>query len=49
MTNVSWKLGVSGDFATASNWSPAAVPGPTDDVTIGAKGTYIVTSSADEL
>ena len=35
-------------FCDASNWSPAAVPGPTDDVTIGAKGTYIVTSAADE-
>jgi hypothetical protein len=48
VTNVSWKFGVSGDFATASNWSPAAVPGPADDVTIGTKRTYTVTSSANE-
>ena len=45
---ISWRQGVSGDFATASNWNPAAVPGPVDDVTIGAKGTYTVTSSVNE-
>jgi hypothetical protein len=45
---ISWQQGVSGDFATASNWSPATVPGPGDDVLIGAKGTYTVTSSIDE-
>jgi hypothetical protein len=48
-SNVSWTRGVSGDFATASNWTPAGIPGPADDVTIGARGTYTVTSSADEL
>jgi hypothetical protein len=47
--NVSWKLGVSGDFATASNWNPAAVPGPTDDATIAARGIYTVTSSINEI
>ena len=46
--NISWRQSVSGDFATASNWNPAAVPGPADDATIGAKGTYTVTSSIDE-
>jgi hypothetical protein len=46
--NITWRLGVSGDFATASNWNPAAVPGPADDVTIGVKGTYTVTSSASQ-
>ena len=45
---ISWTQGLSGDFATASNWNPAAVPGPGDDATIGAKGTYTVTSSVDE-
>jgi hypothetical protein len=45
---ISWQQGVSGDFATASNWSPATVPGPGDDVLVGAKGTYTVTSSIDE-
>jgi hypothetical protein len=46
--NISWRQGISGDFATASNWNPAAVPGPADDATIGAKGTYTVTSSVNE-
>jgi hypothetical protein len=46
--NISWRLDVSGDFATASNWVPAVVPGPADDVTIGVKGTYTVTSSISE-
>ena len=45
---ISWRQGVSGDFATASNWNPAAVPGPADDARIGAKGTYTVTSSINE-
>jgi hypothetical protein len=46
--NISWRSGVSGDFATGTNWKPAVVPGPADDVTVGAKGTYTVSSSADE-
>jgi hypothetical protein len=46
--NIFWARGVSGDFATASNWNPAAVPGAADDVTIGVKGTYTVISSANE-
>ena len=45
---ISWRLGVSGDFATASSWNLAVVPGPADDATIGVKGTYTVTSSVDE-
>ena len=43
-----WARGISGDFATASNWNPAVVPGPADDAIIGAKGTYTVTSSVNE-
>jgi hypothetical protein len=46
--NIFWARGVSGDFATASNWNPAVVPGAADDVTIGVKGTYNVISSANE-
>ena len=46
--NIFWTRGVSGDFATASNWNPAVVPGAADDVTIGVKRTYTVTSSANE-
>ena len=46
---ISWKQkGVSGDFATTSNWDPATIPGPADDAIIGARGTYTVTSSVDE-
>ena len=45
---ISWRKSISGDFATASNWNPAAVPGPADDVLIGAVGAYTVTSSVDE-
>jgi hypothetical protein len=46
---ISWSKGVSGDFARASNWSPSLVPGPVDDVLIGAKGSYTITSSTDEI
>ena len=46
--NISWRFDVSGDFATGTNWNPAVVPGPADDVTIGVKGKYTVTSSAAE-
>jgi hypothetical protein len=45
---ISWAHRVSGDYATSSNWSPAVVPGPSDDVSIGLNGTYTVTSAADE-
>ena len=48
-SNVAWARGRSGDFATASNWNPAEVPGPANDVTIGVKGNYTVTSAADEI
>ena len=43
-----WTRGISSDFATTSNWIPAAVPGPADEAIIGANGTYTVTSSVDE-
>jgi hypothetical protein len=45
---ISWAHRANGDFATASNWSPTVVPGPSDDVSIGVNGTYTVTSSVDE-
>ena len=45
---VSWAHRVSGDYATSDNWSPAVVPGPSDDVSISVNGTYTVTSSVDE-
>src|SRR4051794_37024669 len=47
MVAFSWKSGVSGDWGTASNWTPAVVPNdPLADVTIDAPPTatsYIVT------
>jgi hypothetical protein len=46
--NISWKLGVNGDFATASNWDLAVVPGPADDAIIAVPGAYTVTSSISE-
>jgi hypothetical protein len=47
--NIFWTLGANGDFATASNWTPATVPGPADDaIIIGLPANYTVTSSADE-
>lgn len=45
---VFWKHGTSGDFATASNWNPAEVPGNNDNAIISAKGTYTVESSVNE-
>lgn len=45
---ISWKKGVDGDFATASNWNPGAIPGPADDVSIAVPGTYTVISSFAE-
>jgi hypothetical protein len=40
-----WKGGSSGSWATASNWTPEAVPTSSDDVCITASGTYTVTLS----
>lgn len=45
---INWKNGVSGSFATASNWSAGKVPGPADAVSITAAGNYMVTSSNDQ-
>jgi hypothetical protein len=52
MVAFSWKSGVSGDWNTASNWTPAVVPNdPLADVTIDAPPTatsYIVTIGTGE-
>lgn len=48
MTAISWKSTVSGNWSTASDWSPAQVPGLADDVTIavtGANYTLTVTTA----
>ena len=38
----SWKNPVSGNFATAADWSTGSVPGTTDSVAISTAGTYTV-------
>jgi probable HAF family extracellular repeat protein len=48
ISEVTWTAGVSGDFATASNWNTGVVPGAGDDITLGGSGTYSVTSTANE-
>jgi len=45
---VLWGSGVSGDFAAASNWNKASVPGVSDAAQISPSGTYTVTSTANE-
>ena len=47
MTTVHWRLGVSGSFNTAFDWSPIGVPTANDDVAISAAGTYTVTVSSN--
>src|SRR5689334_16778407 len=49
MTIIHWKRPANGDFAVASNWNPATVPGASDLAAIDAIGaTYTVTASADK-
>jgi hypothetical protein len=43
MAAISWKIGSSGNWSQASNWTSGTVPGFGDDVTINAAGTYTVT------
>ncbi|MCG3148875.1 MAG: hypothetical protein PCFJNLEI_02324 [Verrucomicrobiae bacterium] len=40
---IAWNNPAGGNWNTATNWSPAAVPGPGDDVQIALAGTYTVT------
>src|SRR5208282_6745383 len=42
MAPVSWKNAVSGNWTVAANWSTGAVPGASDDATIGLSGSYTV-------
>ena len=52
MAGYSWTTGVSGDWNTAANWTPAAVPNdPTAVVTIDARTAtnYTVTIAANEV
>jgi hypothetical protein len=43
MALISWSAGNTGNWTTASNWSPAQVPGSSDDALINAPGAYLVT------
>ena len=40
---VTWNKPAGGNWTTASNWSPAVVPGPGDSAAITLAGTYTVT------
>lgn len=43
-TNVSWAVNSSGTWSSPANWSPAGLPGPSDDVTINRPaGLYTTT------
>ena len=46
LTALSWAVDASGDWNTASNWSPAQVPGPGDDVIIDRSVPVLVTISS---
>ncbi len=50
MAQIHWTNAAGGDFNTATNWSPATVPGSGDDAIINAatKGGYTVTDSANK-
>src|SRR5262245_31205370 len=42
---IHWNNGAGGIWTTAANWSPAVVPGASDDVAIDLAGTYSVTAT----
>ncbi len=44
--NLSWNNPAGGSAATAANWSPAQVPGGTDDLTFNLNSVYAVTYNA---
>jgi uncharacterized repeat protein (TIGR01451 family) len=44
--DIHWATGASGNWETAASWTPAVVPGPSDDVYIDAIGSYTVTMNA---
>ncbi len=46
MANIHWRLGISGAFETARDWSTNTIPGANDNVAITAAGTYTVTVKA---
>jgi hypothetical protein len=48
MASISWKSGVSGDWADADDWNGGVVPGADDHVTIAGSGDYAVTIDGAE-
>jgi hypothetical protein len=46
MTKIIWAAAASGNFTTAANWVPAAVPGAGDKAVVDQAGTYTVTVPA---
>jgi putative metal-binding protein/thrombospondin type 3 repeat protein len=44
---ISWNNAAGGNWNTAANWSPAQVPGASDDAQITLDGTYTVTLDVD--
>jgi len=46
-TNIAWKSAVNGSWHTASNWTPAQVPGPGDVAIITLSGSYTVSVNAN--
>ncbi len=48
MTTFTWTSGVSGDWSSTTDWSPAGPPGASSAALIDVAGTYTVTISAAE-
>jgi len=51
MANIDWKTDVTGSFNTAADWTPAKVPGSSDDAILRnfSGGAYTVTSSQSNV
>src|SRR5580692_10098127 len=51
MANIDWKTDVTGSFNTAADWTPAKVPGSSDDAILRnfSGGAYTVTSSVSNV
>ena len=46
---IGWKTPISGNWNTASNWSPATVPGAANQVNIAVSGNYTVTINSSDV
>ena len=50
MADIDWKSAVSGSFNTAADWTPAKVPGSSDDAILkNFSSAYTVTSSKSNV